>query len=268
MGGVRTPAVAGRFYPAAPDACAAAVDDYLARAEVTADGAPRALVAPHAGFVYSGPIAGSAYARLARGRGPLPGRVLILGPAHTVPLSAMAVTGSDTWMTPLGEVPVDDDLRAACLACDGVVEDDGAHVAEHALEVQLPFLQRVLGEFSFVPIVVGSASTDTVADLLASVWEEDVLVVISSDLSHYHDHATARELDRRTADFIIAASYDAIDPYGACGVYPLRGLLKLVAERGLNVEELDLRNSGDTAGDHGSVVGYGAFAVTDPAAAA
>lgn len=264
MGGVRAPAVAGRFYPADPDACAAAVDGYLTEAEPTEGVRPRALVAPHAGFVYSGPVAGSAYARLAGSEGPLPERVLILGPAHTVPLRAMAVTGSDAWTTPLGEVPVDPELKAACLACEGVIEDDRPHITEHALEVQLPFLQRVLGDFSFVPIVVGAVPVDTVADLLAAVWTEDVLVVISSDLSHYHEYATAAELDRRTADAIRTANHGSIDPYGACGVYPLRGLLKLVAQRGLVIEELDLRSSGDTAGDHGSVVGYGAFAVRDP----
>jgi AmmeMemoRadiSam system protein B len=261
---VRAPAVAGRFYPDDPAECARTVDRYLADAEAVAGLPLRALVAPHAGFVYSGPVAATAYARLALE--PRPGRVLILGPAHTVPLRAMAVTGADAWTTPLGDVVIDHDLREVCLGCAATVRDDMPHTREHSIEVHLPFLQRVLGDFTFVPIVVGAVPTEIVADLLEAVWDlDDVMVVVSTDLSHFHDHSTATGLDRRTADAIVSARFDALDHHAACGVHPLRGLLRVVAGQGLTVEELDVRNSGDTAGDRTRVVGYGAFAVTEPA---
>ena len=170
--------------------------------------------------------------------------------------------------TPLGDVPIDDDLREVCLDCAATVRDDMAHTREHSIEVQLPFLQRVLGDFTFVPVVVGAVPTEVVAELLEAVWDlEDLMVVVSTDLSHFHDHSTAIGLDRRTADAIVSARSDALDHHDACGVHPLRGLLRVVADRGLMVEELDLRNSGDTAGSRERLVGYGAFAVTDPAAA-
>ncbi len=266
MSRVRRPAVAGSFYPAEAVACAAAVDHYLAQATPAAGPPPKALIAPHAGFIYSGPVAATAYSALARG--PLPTRVLILGPAHTVALRTMAVTTADEWATPLGNVMVDSELRRMCLECAGTVEDERPHASEHSLEVQLPFLQRILGDFTFLPIVVGAVPAGLVADLLAVAWGyEDTLVVISTDLSHYHDHTTATRLDRQTAASILLATDDAIDPEAACGAYPLKGMLRHAAIRGLTIEQLDLRTSADTAGNHGRVVGYGAFALSEPAVA-
>ncbi len=261
MSKVRRPAVAGRFYPATLEACAAAVDRYLAQANRTPGPRPKALIVPHAGFVFSGPIAATAYAAL--DRGPLPTKVLLLGPAHTVASRAMAVTKADVWETPLGSVVVDAELRRRCLESVGAIEDERPHAAEHSLEVQLPFLQRILANFSFVPIVVGLVPPGLVADLLTATWDdEDVLVVISTDLTHHHDYQTAIDLDRRTAELIVQGDDDSIEPAAACGAIPLRGMLQEASRRGLTIEQLDLRNSGDTAGDHDRVVGYGAFALT------
>lgn len=254
---VRVPAVAGTFYPADPGELASMVDAMLAGAR--GDGAPAALVAPHAGYVYSGPVAASAYALL---RGAEVRRVAILGPAHFVPLRGCAVPAAEAWATPLGEVPIDAELRGIA----GVTVDDGPHEPEHSIEVQVPFLQRVLPEgFSILPVAVGVCAPAEAADVIGAL-PAGVLVVVSTDLSHYHDGATATRLDRRTADAVLALNPDAIGPEDACGVYALRGLVEHVRRRGRSVEVLDLRTSADTAGDPRRVVGYGAFAVPEPSA--
>ena len=252
---VRRPAVAGSFYPAEPDALRAAIDRAFAGTARPPDGAPvpKALVAPHAGYVYSGPVAASAYARIAAARDRIE-RVVLLGPAHRVWLEGVAASGYDAWRTPLGEVPVERPRHVAV--------DDVAHADEHSLEVHVPFLQTILRPFTLVPLVVGHASPHHVAALLDDLWGGDeTLVVVSTDLSHYHDHATATELDRATAAHIAARAHEQLGDRDACGVFPLRGLLFAARQRSLDVELLDLRNSGDTAGSHDRVVGYGAFAV-------
>lgn len=253
--GVRLPAVAGRFYPAEPDALARAVDDAVG---LPAGGeAPKALIAPHAGYVYSGPIAGSAYRSVAAARGTV-ARVVIAGPAHFVRLRGLAVPEATAWRTPLGDVAIDAEARAALPA---VRADDEPHEPEHAIEVQLPFLQRVLGEVTIVPIAVGRGATDEAAAALDAVWREaDTLVVVSSDLSHYHDHETAQRLDARTAEAIVALDPGAVGDGDACGAAAIRGLLAVARRRGMRATCLDLRTSGDTAGDRDRVVGYGAFA--------
>jgi hypothetical protein len=253
---VRRPAVAGTFYPARPDALRAAIDAAFAGAtRPSADApTPKALVAPHAGYVYSGAIAASAYTRVAPARDRIE-RVVLLGPAHRVWLDGVAASGYDAWHTPLGDVPVEHPPHVAV--------DDVAHADEHSLEVHVPFLQTVLRPgFTLVPLVVGRASPHHVAALLDDLWGGDeTLVVVSTDLSHYHDHATATDLDRTTAARIVARDHDAVGDRDACGAYPLRGLLFAARQRDLDVELVDLRNSGDTAGSHDRVVGYGAFAV-------
>jgi AmmeMemoRadiSam system protein B len=222
---------------------------------------------PHAGYVYSGPIAASAYAQVAARRGTIR-RVVVLGPAHRVPVDGMAVPTAAHFATPLGPVEVDDDLRRLALTVPAVHADDRPHAPEHSLEVQLPFLVRTLGaDITVLPVVVGHASAHQVADLLDAVWGgPETLVVISSDLSHYHDHPTATARDRRTAAAILERRGEEIGPHDACGAYPLGGLIEVAERRGLRIDLLDLRNSGDTAGDRSRVVGYGAFAVTEPAA--
>jgi AmmeMemoRadiSam system protein B len=259
---VRRAAVAGRFYPDDPRDLAAAVGAALDVAVAEGEPAPKAIIVPHASFAYSGAIAGSAYARLRA----LAGRVrhvVLIGPAHRVPLDALAVSSADAFVTPLGAVPVDNGLRRACSRLPGVAIDDRAHAGEHSLEVQLPFLQYLLGAFTLLPLVVGDASPDEVAVVLNRVWSgPETLVVVSSDLSHYHDYATARAHDQRTAAAIVAADPAAIADDDACGARPIRGLLVAARRRGLAVRLLDLRSSGDTAGDHERVVGYGAFIVS------
>jgi hypothetical protein len=238
------------------------VDDLLAGAlapEVAP--APAALVVPHAGYVYSGPVAATAYARLSATAASI-SRVVAFGPAHYVPVRGAAVPAAFAWATPLGQVPIDPLLRERAVA-RGAMVDDRPHAPEHALEVQLPFLQRVLGTgFSFLPVAVSEISAGEMADLIGEfLGEEGTLLLVSTDLSHYHDLATARRLDRLTADTILARDSSALSSEGACGFYPLRGLVELAHRKHLSIELLDLRTSADTAGGPERVVGYGAFLV-------
>jgi MEMO1 family protein len=263
---VRPAAVAGAFYPAGADELGEVIDAEMARATLRAaagGGRPKALIVPHAGYVYSGPVAASAYARLLPWRD-LIERVVLLGPAHRVPVRSMAVSSADSWDTPLGAVPVDDEARTCVLALPGVEIDDRAHGPEHSLEVELPFLQRILTRpFTVLPIVVGHAPGEEVAAVLEAVWDDDAtLLVISSDLSHYEEHGAAALHDRRTADHILAGRVDEIGPHDACGAFPLRGLLAAARRRRLDIELVDLRSSGDTAGPSDRVVGYGSFVLT------
>lgn len=259
-GGVRAPVAAGSFYPDDPATLRAAVDGLLAGVERPAGPtpepkAPMALIVPHAGYRYSGPVAATAYAlvRVAR-------RAVVLGPSHFVPLGGCAVPAGDAWATPLGDVPIDPDLRDAAAAA-GARVDDVPHLGEHAIEVQLPFLQRVMPEgFSVLPVGVGVGAAGDVADLIEILSDPpDLLVVVSTDLSHHHDAETARQLDRRTADAVVARDPTAIGPFDACGVFPLRGIVEHARRRDLPIQLLDLRNSADTGGDPSNVVGYGAF---------
>lgn len=260
MPSIRPAAVAGSFYPGDAAGLAAEVAAYLAEVGTRAAGhAPKAIIAPHAGYMYSGPVAASAYARLAPLRGRI-SRVVLAGPAHRVYVRGAAVPDADAFASPLGPVPVDRAGIAALRALPFVESSPRAHALEHSLEVHLPFLQSVLGDFSLVPVVVGDASPAQMAQLLEAVWGgEETCVVVSSDLSHYHPYAAAQALDRETCDRILRFEAD-IEPDAACGAAPINGLLQLARSRGLRAELLDLRSSGDTAGGRDRVVGYASFA--------
>jgi AmmeMemoRadiSam system protein B len=222
---------------------------------------PKALVVPHAGYVYSGAIAASAFRCIASAAERIE-RVILLGPSHRVYVRGMAVPSVDSFDTPLGRVTIDAELRTTILGLPAVVVDDEPHRQEHSLEVELPFLQTVLERFTLLPLSVGDTTSEEVATVLDAVWGgPETLIVISTDLSHYHQYDEAVRLDARTAAAIVAADPDAIGDSDACGSRPLRGMLRVAAARGLPVRQIDLRNSGDTAGDPHRVVGYGAFAV-------
>jgi hypothetical protein len=236
------------------------VDGYLADAAPRPDLKPRALVAPHAGYLYSGPVAGSAFGTL-RGAAGRFRRVVVLGPSHYVPFAGLALSSADAFATPLGRIPLDSGARAAVADLAQVVLADAPHAREHSLEVELPFLQRTLGEFRLVPFSVGEAEDAEVAEVLERLADEETLIVVSTDLSHYHPYDTARRLDQRTSAAIEALHPEAIGDLDACGRVPLRGLLAWARARGLEATCLDLRNSGDTAGPHERVVGYGAYAL-------
>lgn len=258
MAYTRPAAVAGMFYPDHPQTLRNDVRAYLREARSEGP-APKALIAPHAGYPYSGPVAASAYHLIEPLRDTIE-RVVLLGPSHRVAFRGLAVSTADAFQTPLGSIPLDRPAIEALLALPQVISLDAAHAREHSLEVHLPFLQVILGDFRLVPVVVGEADATQVDQVLETVWgAEETLIVISSDLSHYHSYATAREKDKATSEHIEALRGDALAYDDACGRDPVRGLLHLAARRGMRASTVDLRNSGDTAGSRDRVVGYGAY---------
>ena len=284
-GGVREPAVAGQFYAGRSERLAAEVDGHLAAArkvlkasDAEAPGAIGtaagpgavdgntdrliAVVAPHAGHIYSGPTAGFAYASIDPSS---VRRVVLLGPAHYVPIGGIGLSSATTWRTPLGDVPVDAEVGADLREhFDDVFPGDAAHAPEHSLEVQLPFLQRMLTNWTLVPLIVGADLPEELAAVIARCAAlPQTLVVVSTDLSHYLDHDAAVARDARTIAAVVDRRAEGIGPQDACGRYPLRGLLRAAASAGWSIDLLDARNSGDTAGDWDRVVGYAAFAVRD-----
>jgi len=259
MNSVRPPAVAGAFYPSDPSVLASGIEEYLSAAR-GGGRAPKALIAPHAGYVYSGPVAASAYARL-RGRASKPRRVLLLGPAHRLALRGVALPSARAFRTPLGEVPLDMEALRRMEKSPNVRFLDSAHEEEHCLEVQLPFLQVLLGDFLLLPLLVGEADPARVESLLAQyAGGPETLIIVSSDLSHYLPYEEAVRLDAATARAVERLETEGWTWDCACGRVPILGLLRLARSLNMEVETLDLRNSGDTAGGKDRVVGYGAWA--------
>jgi AmmeMemoRadiSam system protein B len=259
---LRPAAVAGRFYPSDAASLAAAVERLLGDAvAVQETQSLQGLIVPHAGYPYSGPIAASGYSLL-EARADAIDRLVLIGPAHFMPVWGAAVPAADGWLTPLGRVDIDGDLARHASAL-GAHVDDAPHAPEHALEVQLPFLQIALRRnVPILPVAIGVAEKEWVADLLGALLASGAFLIVSTDLSHYHADATAKALDQRTAAAITARDPDAIGSDDACGVFALRGALEWTRRADLRVGLLDLRTSADTAGDPSRVVGYGAFALS------
>lgn len=265
MSAIRQPAVAGLFYPEKPAELQQVIERLLQGAPQPATRHPKALIVPHAGYIYSGSTAAQAFATLQQQADDIR-RVVLLGPSHRVGFRGIAFCSSDFYRTPLGDVPVDQSAFVAISNLPNVGMLDRAHAQEHCLEVQLPFLQMVLQNFSVVPLVVGDVDYDDVARVLEKLWGGDeTLILISSDLSHYLDYDTASTLDTRTCSAIEHCQPDAIGDEQACGRIPVKGLLALARRKHLQIETLALCNSGDTAGDRNRVVGYGAWAFYEPA---
>ena len=260
MSRIRRAAQAGRFYPANAVDLAAEVDRFMPASPAPNGALPKMLVVPHAGYVYSGGTAGAAYSLL-QGRGEQLRRVVLIGPNHRVPLQGVALPRVDSFATPLGQVPVDTAALAQLAAVPGTEWNDAAHDGEHCLEVQLPFLQRALGEFRLVPLVVGACSPALVASLLELLWGGDeTLIVVSTDLSHYLPQSEAEQVDARSAE-LIESGRPELQPGQACGAHALNGALLAARRHGLGIERLALCTSGDTAGSRDHVVGYGAWAL-------
>lgn len=262
MQAVRPAAVAGSFYPADAVELATVVKDYLRESQTPVVSRPKAIIVPHAGYQYSGPVAATAYAQLCDIASSIE-RVVLIGPAHHVWFHGLAVCDARFFETPLGKVSVDITQLERALSLPQVQVLDKAHAVEHSLEVQLPFLQVVLAKsFLLAPLVVGEASTQEVAEVLNLLWGgPETILVVSSDLSHFHDYETARQLDRETSRWIESLQPDRLRAEGACGYAGIRGLLACARQHKMMVEALDLRNSGDTAGPRHEVVGYGAYVV-------
>ncbi len=261
---MRPAAVAGKFYPGGAAALRQEVRALLTAVTPGKAPGPKAIIAPHAGYVFSGPIAAFAFAEFAGSRGAIK-RVIVAGPSHYVGFEGIATSSAAAFETPLGCVAVDREAVAVVEGLRQVKRVDEAHAREHSLEVELPFLQELLGAFSIVPLAVGEASAREVNEVLEAVWGgPETRILISSDLSHYHDWATAARLDAATARMIVALAPEDLGPDRACGATPIGGLLLSAQRHGLRGRLLDLRSSGDTAGTRDRVVGYGAFSFDEP----
>ena len=262
---VRPPAVAGTFYPSSPAQIRKMVSSYIAEARprLPKNGhRVRAVIAPHAGYAYSGPIAGSSYAALASLKDSVR-TVFLFGPSHFVAFEGLALPDAEAFETPLGLVRIDPDAYRVASALPQVIVSAEAHASEHSLEVQLPFLQEVLPEVCVLPFAVGDASANDVVDVMERLLEmQHSAMIISSDLSHYLSYEAAQRADRDTSDRILRLE-GPIQPDRACGAAPLNGLLRFAEDENLEPRLLDLRNSGDTAGDRSRVVGYGAFSFSN-----
>ena len=255
---IREAAVSGMFYPDDPTTLQEMINQMLNHASVLPNHF-RAIVAPHAGYIYSGETAAHAYKQLKLNKDKIK-RVVLLGPAHRVPFRGIAASSADYFETPLGIVPVDKEAIKDLLTLPQVTILDEAHAQEHSLEVQIPFLQSVLDDFSIVPLVVGDSDAESVSEVLDFFWSDpSTFFVISSDLSHFHEYHEARQIDKHTAEAILTLKPEHIGYDQACGRMPVNGLLNLSKKHHLKPVLLDLRNSGDTAGTHDRVVGYGAF---------
>jgi hypothetical protein len=256
---VQPAGVAGMFYPSDPGALAAEVDASLKKAVPPAL-SPKAVIAPHAGHMYSGDIAGAAYALLARRKGEIK-RVVLLGPNHRVAFNGLALSAADAWATPLGALPVDRTSRDALARAPGTIVSPQPFAGEHSLEVHLPFIQRALGEVEILPILVGQAPRDQVSQVLEMLWGgPETAIIVSSDLSHFHDYDTCKKKDEETANAIERLLPGGLEGDRACGYFSIHGLIDQAQRRDLRVTALDVRNSGDTKGPRDRVVGYGSFA--------
>lgn len=257
---IKPAAVAGLFYPGEAGLLRREVQGYLGQIAPGQEGMPRALIVPHAGYVYSGPVAANAYRLIQQAAGYIR-RVLLIGPSHRVAFSGIAAHSADYFRTPMGEVPLDRGRIQSLLRLPFVHLFDPAFAQEHCLEVQLPFLQGLLEDFKLIPLLIGQSDFSQVAELLESVVDDRAcLILISSDLSHYHSYAEARRLDQETSENILALNAAGLEHEHACGRIGIGGLLKVAKRHGWLPQLLDLRNSGDTAGSRDQVVGYGAYA--------
>ena len=256
---IRPAAVAGSFYPGNPAELSVMIGQMLDSAS-TSGAVPKIMIAPHAGYIYSGPVAASVYRLLQPAHDKIK-RVVLLGPSHHVPFQGIATSSAGYFTTPLGNIKIDTQANQQLLDIPGVIESDLAHQYEHSLEVHIPFLQTVLDDFKLVPLVVGEVNRKDVAAIIENLWGGDeTLFVISSDLSHYHDYLEAQQLDQATSDAIMHKRPDNINYEDACGRNPVCGALEIAKRYNMEIINLDLRNSGDTAGPRDRVVGYGAYA--------
>jgi len=256
----RAPAVAGMFYPADSNVLQTQVNEFIHEKPYASTTVPKAIIVPHAGTIYSGSIAAAAYRTLLPYRHVIR-KVILLGPAHRVYLNGLALPTVDQFQTPLGEINLDTKtIKSLVTEFSQISFSDRAHAEEHSLEVQLPFLQEILASFRLIPFVVGETSQQQVAEVIDQLWGgEECLIIISTDLSHFHNYSEALKLDHLTATLIESFQGEHLEDGSACGRFPLRGLLQIAQQRNMSIQRLDLRNSGDTAGGKDQVVGYGSW---------
>lgn len=264
---VRAPAVAGRFYPRNPEELAETIRRFVADSppslgSESTPATPKALIVPHAGYLYSGSVAGHVYALLEPLRSAIQ-RVVLIGPSHYVSFEGIGLTSAQAFQTPIGPIPIDTETNAALMRFPFVSLQDEAHAPEHSLEVQLPFLRESLEVFTLVPLVYGRVTAEEIAEVLRFVWGgPETLIVISSDLSHFLDETSCRRIDGETARIIESLDVSRLSPERACGAKGIQGLMIIARERGLTLRTVELKNSGDASGDYHRVVGYGGFSLS------
>jgi AmmeMemoRadiSam system protein B len=258
MNNVRYPAVADMFYPADPMELAHTINNLVSYAKEVSH-IPKAIITPHAGYIYSGEIAANAFAALIKVAKQIR-RVVIMGPAHHYPFRGVAASSADYFLTPLGKIELDQDAIAKIIGLPRVTISDEAHLYEHSIEVQLPFLQVLLSDFKLIPLLANTSPIEYITQVLDALWGGDeTLIIVSSDLSHYHPYAEAQTMDKQVAQAILDGKIEAIKDENACGALPIRALVQIAKQKNLQAKLIDLRNSGDTAGTKDKVVGYGAF---------
>lgn len=263
MNKIRRSAVAGYFYPSNKEILIKQIKNFLENATLKFNYTPYALICPHAGYVYSGPIAGFSYKTL------LPNKknyknIIILGPSHFEYVNGIAYISAEYFETPLGNAKVDLETLEKIKKLDFLVQNEDAHKKEHSIEVQIPFIQYIFqNDIPILPLAFGKISPEKIKILLETIWNPETLIIISSDLSHYYDYDTAKKLDKQTSDAILNLDSDAIQYEQACGRIGIQGLLMFAKEKNWKAYLLDLRNSGDTSGSKTQVVGYGAWSFTD-----
>ncbi len=266
MATARPAAVAGTFYDDNPQRLNQSVIHYLLEAEKKPESkgkVPKAIIVPHAGYVYSGSVAATAYARLKSAKETIQ-KVILLGPCHKVAVQGLAMSSADYFLTPLGRIGLDKELQSKIAALPQVTTMDATHAQEHSLEVHLPFLQTILRNFTLVPLVVGNATPEQVSEVLDILWGgPETLIIISTDLSHYLSYEQANELDGKTKQAIENFNINGIGNDQACGRIPVKGLLHLAQKKGMEISTVDFRNSGDTAGPKNRVVGYGSWVLIE-----
>ena len=273
---IRPAAVAGRFYAGHSQTLAETIHTLLSNVaniqpqleskvtSATHSLPPKAIVVPHAGYIYSGQTAALAYAQLTEWKNTIK-RVILLGPVHLVPVRGLALPEVDAFTTPLGEIKLDKAAIATIAGMKQVVISYPAHAQEHSLEVQLPFLQTILDDFKLVPLAVGDATPAEVADVLDILWGgSETIIVVSSDLSHFLPYTAAKVVDKSTVKTILNMQ-ETLTHHQACGSTPVNGLILAAKRHHLQPMLLDLCNSGDTAGDKSRVVGYASFAFMEAA---
>ncbi len=252
--------VAGLFYPSEPEELKSMLETFVNTAK-SVNNLTRAVIAPHAGYVYSGPIAGSAYKALYSSKENIK-NVIILSPSHNCSFDGVATHSAQAFSTPLGDIEVNQELKEKIASLPFIKELDEAFIREHALEVHLPFIQYVLPHAKILPLVVGQTYPEEIQMLIETLWNDPSnAFVISTDLSHFLSYMQAQKLDSLTAKQFERKLFQEIHHEQCCGYFPVRGMLKFAKEHGLKISTLDLRNSADTAGDKGRVVGYGSFMI-------
>jgi len=254
---IRRAAVSGRFYPSDKLELSKIISSFMRKAVITNREIPKAIISPHAGYIYSGQIAAAGYKVLERPNNIK--KIILFAPSHFANFDGIVASNVDFFETPFGKIKVNNNSIERLEKKSLINVDNFAHEQEHSIEVQLPFLQYILNEFQIVPLLVSSNGFKNIPAIINELMDKETLIVVSSDLSHYLPYEKAVITDKKTADHILNLEYDELSIDSACGIGAIKGLLLYTKIKHGKIDLIELKNSGDTSGDKSSVVGYGAF---------